>query len=294
MYSLIIIYLMSYKDSNFDLYNYNLQTSEYPSGLINDNINNYYNNLLNVPEPPPVETFKFDWSKFYSNYIEHNLLFIVILIGTVIFLVIRYYTLKAEKDDDNDTTDNSHYKSKKKNKQKKNSNNNINSTDYDKQKILNIIDELSNINYEEKSYTNNIINEYQQRLAILKELQFKQDLQQKEQLRQFQQLQELQQKIPNINNNIYKDTINELNHHTNKVNTNPNPNNANKSINKTTNKTVKIVDPDRHVLDQTIKNFDTDSDSDSDNDSYFYKLKKNKKTNKYNDFDGLCIEPPYN
>jgi hypothetical protein len=117
------------------------------SNLISKNIDNYFNELINkqvVPIPKKSTSFNI----FYKNYIEHNLLliFIIILIG--IFLLFKYY-LKENTNDDNyyDYKKNKNYKDddlKKKNKIKKKRE----LLAKEKNEILSIIDELSELNFE--------------------------------------------------------------------------------------------------------------------------------------------------
>ena len=52
----------------------------------------------------------------------------------------------------------------------------------------------------------------------------------------------------------------------------------------------KFVEPDRHPLDLTIKNNDTESDDDSN----YYQIKKYNKKNKDDIISDIYIEPPYN
>ena len=78
---------------NKKIYNFDI-TSEYNNALINKDINHYFDDLIskpNVEQTNIIIKSNYNFSKFYVDYIEHNLLFIVLLIGIVFFLVIRYF-----------------------------------------------------------------------------------------------------------------------------------------------------------------------------------------------------------
>lgn len=135
--------------------NNNFKSSDYNTGLVNHDIDNYFNNLLNKPIPTPTYSIAnkqgHSFSKFYSEYIEHNMLFIVLLIGIIIFLIIRYYI----KDMDIELFQSEYCTPKKKNKIVKTDNYKDmkeqlfqykKKLDKEKAKIINIIDELSSIN----------------------------------------------------------------------------------------------------------------------------------------------------
>jgi hypothetical protein len=147
-------------NGNFD--SFNIKSSEYNIGLVNHDIDNYFNDLLNKPIPPPaysiVNKQSYSFSKFYSEYIEHNMLFIVLLIGIVIFLVIRYYVkdmdtelFQPENSSKNTiiSKNNNHKKNKDKDSTKITKEQLLNykkKLDKEKEKIISIIDELSCIN----------------------------------------------------------------------------------------------------------------------------------------------------
>ncbi len=84
----------SLSNRDFEIYN-NYETTDFNSNpLINPKINDYFANILNQPEPPKtysvISKNDFTLKNFYQNYIEPNMLFIIIIIGFVIFLLIRY------------------------------------------------------------------------------------------------------------------------------------------------------------------------------------------------------------
>lgn len=165
----------------WEIYN-NLQSgsTEYDNLLINKDIDNYFNDIINKPIIPQSNTNPIKSgggiSKFYTDYIEHNLIFIVVLVGIIIFLVIRYYVKDFDSQDlEESKIDIKLDKSNKSNKQEivnKKINERIISKskklelekfkllnykrelDKEKQQILSIIDELSNINEYESNKNN--------------------------------------------------------------------------------------------------------------------------------------------
>ena len=261
----------SLTNRDYEIYNNMNYTSEYNPGLINPQINNFFNDVLNKPEPVYKSYIKneYTWKKFYKDYVEHNLLFIVILVGVIIFLIIRYHTkdmdpdkicdreFTDDTDSDDDDLDFDDKKMKKKLKKKyKTKLKKYKKELYDeKNKILNIIDELSNINYEDQSYNQYLKDNYEKQISQL-ESQRKQDM-----IEQQRQLNELRQ---------YNDLI--QGKKTDMMNLNIKPS------------------KDKSPLDHTIKNWE-DSDDDK---SSFYNLKKYKKQNNNDVINGLYIEAPYN
>jgi hypothetical protein len=173
---IFIEYIMnSLTNRDWELYNFggNGATSEYDNILINKDIDNYFNDLVSKPIVPVQTTIKptYSFDKFYSDYIEHNLIFIVVLIGIIIFLFIRHYV----KDFDNDTSNSDKTENFSNNKNESNTDDDSENNqkqieilkkkharklqieklrlakykrdlDVEKQKILSIIDELSNMN----------------------------------------------------------------------------------------------------------------------------------------------------
>lgn len=175
------------RERDWELYNFDNigGSTEYDNLLINKDIDNYFNDIISKPVPKTNTSIiksNYNLNKFYSDYIEHNLVFIVVLIGIIIFLIIRHYV----KDFDTNEKENIYgeeqsatngEKNKKRhqkrddrmeNKSKKleiERNKLINykmELDREKQQILTIIDELSNINeYENnKNYYNGQHNQY--------------------------------------------------------------------------------------------------------------------------------------
>jgi hypothetical protein len=170
----------SFTNKDYEIYNINATSDYYNPPLINNKINNFFNDIINKNDQPMMESIitksNYTWNKFYCDYIEHNLLFIVILIGVVIFCIIRYYSMdldpgiknnkkkykKHNYDTDTDTdTDSDEYVKKNskilRRKYKLKLDKYKEELYNEKRKILNIIDELSNINYE-----NNINTTYSQ------------------------------------------------------------------------------------------------------------------------------------
>jgi hypothetical protein len=164
----------------WELYNFNNigGSTEYDNLLINKDIDNYFNDIINKPISNVQSNLiksNGGLNKFYSDYIEHNLIFIVVLIGIIIFLIIRHYikdfdTFDSNKSNESNNTLNNN-KINKGNQEKQNEKiksisrknemekikliNYKKELDKEKQQILSIIDELSNINeYENNKYNN--------------------------------------------------------------------------------------------------------------------------------------------
>ena len=176
----------------WEIYNFEQMgaSTEYDNILINKDIDNYFNELISKPvlnKNTFIPKSNYNFEQFYLDYIEHNLLFIVLLIGIIIFLIIRYYIkdfdtfdsvnntgTNVNKDDDLITNNASidsddNMKNNKSNKSNKpNKLNKLNKLkkqqiekiklinykkklDQEKEKILSIIDELSNINQYEST-----------------------------------------------------------------------------------------------------------------------------------------------
>lgn len=185
----------SMKERDWELYNFDNigGSTEYDNLLINKDIDNYFNNIIAKPVPETnisIIKSKYNLNKFYSDYIEHNLVFIVVLIGIIIFLVIRHYvkdfdtfdTYEKKNDDVEIQSESNGEKNKRRhqrrdekieNKSKKleiERNKLINykmELDREKQQILSIIDELSNINEYENNknyYSGQHNNQYNQYL----------------------------------------------------------------------------------------------------------------------------------
>jgi len=183
------------KERDWELYNFDNigGSTEYDNLLINKDIDNYFNNIIAKPVPETnisIIKSKYNLNKFYSDYIEHNLVFIVVLIGIIIFLVIRHYvkdfdtfdTYEKKNDDVEIQSESNGEKNKRRhqrrdekieNKSKKleiERNKLINykmELDREKQQILSIIDELSNINEYENNknyYSGQHNNQYNQYL----------------------------------------------------------------------------------------------------------------------------------
>lgn len=171
---------------NFD---YHSGSTEYDNLLINKDIDNYFNDIINKPIIPQSNTNPIKsgggLSKFYTDYIEHNLIFIVVLVGIIIFLVIRHYVKDFDSQDLNShdlekskNPNSSDESTKQEIEKKKKINEKIilkkkkleleklklinykRELDKEKQQILSIIDELSNINeYESNKYNNTYLNQ---------------------------------------------------------------------------------------------------------------------------------------
>ena len=161
---------MNFNSKNdYELYDLNNNSTEHASLLVNKNIDNFFLDLLNKSEPKINKiTIKSQntLNKFYQDYIEHNLLFFILLIGIIIFLIIRYFSKESENMNQlHDYKENNYKENSKKIKQK---NRTIKSNDLikykkeldnEKKKILQIIDELSNLNNIseiDNNYKNNI------------------------------------------------------------------------------------------------------------------------------------------
>jgi hypothetical protein len=138
------------------------------SNLISKNISVYFNDLVNKPIISPTPK-KSTIITFYKNYVEHNLLLIIIIIFIILFLLFKYFT-KNINDDENDNnninnvSDDNNTIIKEKEKEKETINNKKKLIqkirkerellEKEKSEILSIIDELSEMNYKSRVYTN--------------------------------------------------------------------------------------------------------------------------------------------
>jgi len=128
------------------------------SNLISKNISGYFDDLINKPiitQPQKQSSMSF----FYKNYVEHNLLLIIIIIFIILFLLFKYFSKNINNDDENDT--NMKEKEKEKEIEKEIEKNNKKKEkeliqkirrerellEKEKSEILSIIDELSEMNY---------------------------------------------------------------------------------------------------------------------------------------------------
>jgi hypothetical protein len=308
--------MSSLTNKDYEIYNLN-HTSEYAGPLINGKINDYFNDILTKPEIKPISMItksEKNWGKFYRDYLEPNLLFFVLLIGVCIFLVIRYYTMdmdpgkerfnklddfidedeydEDENDEDEDMDLNNphsyikNHKKKIKKKYKTRIKKYKDELSNEKQKILDLIDELSSINYEDEKRYNKLNQDYQNQLLLFEQ---QRKLENVEQMRQLEELRRLGQIVKAKNNDGFSNQFV-------KFNTNSNTN-ANTNANTKTNGTklsgfIENDRPSKNPLDYTIKNVDTDTDADDD--SNYFKVNKSNNYNQDNYIDGLYIDTPYN
>lgn len=255
-------------ERDWEIYNYDNigGSTEYDNLLINKDIDNYFNNIISKPvvqTNTSIIKSNYNLNKFYNDYIEHNLIFIVVLVGIIIFLVIRHYvkdfdTFDAdnnkEESDKSTTKRNCIKKYKKQNERIKNKSKKLEiernklinykiELDKEKQQILTIIDELSNMN----EYENNI-NQYNQYN---------------------------QQNQNNQNNLVY------LNEDINAIYTHNYNDNQLKFSNQTNNiHTMAHNDNGTNIIYE------------NDNVSNFYDINKSQ-NKKINEIDGLYIDPPF-
>jgi hypothetical protein len=166
----------SLEGREWELYNFDKigGSTEYDNLLINKDIDNYFNDIINKPivrSDSNLIKSNGNLHKFYNDYIEHNLIFIVVLIGIIIFLVIRYYVKDFDTFDSDDSNSNLNNKQINKDNQKKHYEkikskkieieklkliNYKKKLDKEKQQILSIIDELSSINdFENNKHNSN-------------------------------------------------------------------------------------------------------------------------------------------
>ena len=237
---------------------------------------------MNVPEPP--KTYKIInknnsyFSIFYRDYLENNMLLIFIIFIIIIFLTIRYYT----KDIENEYFENKNNSNKKKLIYKKKISNEKNNLkkykkklDLEKEKIISIIDELSNINYEIDSikYQPTQINKINQanesnqnnKINEPKNINFKLDFQQKN----FNDIKN--NLINNVSSKLYTDdTYNLQDKIRNMVQSTIGTDNLKKNRNN-----------DReHIIDKGIPSS-----------KIYYDI--NKKLNENDLVEGMYVEPPY-
>jgi hypothetical protein len=147
------------------LYNYNNPNN---TNLISNKIDSYFNNLVTKIEPKSYKVCKneYTFSKFYNDYIDHNILILFLLLCLVIFLIFRYYNKYyiENYEDEIDIIKNKKKELYSKNKQNKQYKLDKQlkyvkeykkQLDYEKEKILSIIDELSSLeNTQNNDYTN--------------------------------------------------------------------------------------------------------------------------------------------
>lgn len=124
----------------WEIYNFDQlgASTEYDNILINKDIDNYFNDLISKPVPTQTNLnvkSSYNFEKFYSDYIEHNLLFIVLLIGIIIFLIIRHYI--KDFDTFNSVSDNTSLNKKNSDNLETNKNNKINNREIDNGEIDN-------------------------------------------------------------------------------------------------------------------------------------------------------------
>lgn len=105
---------MNYNSKNNLFENNNLEIlNNNHSMLISKKIDTYFNDLIKTPEPIQVSGGKseFSFSKFYYEYVEHNLLLLFIILCLVIFLIIKYIN-KNYPDEEVNFAKNTNYKNK--------------------------------------------------------------------------------------------------------------------------------------------------------------------------------------
>ena len=249
----------------WELYNIGSST-EYDNLLINKDIDNYFNNIINKPtvqyNSNPIKS-NGGLQKFYSDYIEHNLIFIVVLIGIIIFLIIRYYVKDLDTFDTNSSINGKKVEYQKeqsykqnekfKTKSRKLENEKLKLINYkreldkEKQQILSIIDELSNINDNENCKMNLTIDDP----YINSNMNYIKD----------------NQDINKMYSNNYNDAINKIGY-----------SNYNSQL------------ESRTLPHNYIKNNITNYKDDEISNYYNINKIKNDETNK---IDGLYIEPPF-
>ena len=268
-------------ERKWELYNFdNIGiSSEYNNLLINKDIDNYFNDIISKPIHVPqynssIIKSNYNLNKFYLDYIEHNLLFIVVLVGIIIFLIIRHYGKDFDRFDSVNNIDNTNLnkpnKSNKFNKSNKSNKPNKQNDILKKTKKL----------YQEQ---NEKIKNKSKKLEIEKNklINYKMELN-----REKQQILSIIDELSNINdynknNQIYLDQdINTLysNNYNNQMKLNNQYNNQYNNI-----KTRAHNDNDN--IDNTISFQD-------DNTSNYYDINK-KQNDKMNEIDGLYIEPPF-
>ena len=80
-------FLEKFNNNNFEVVN------NPKSLLISKKIENYFDDLIKVPDIPQnggVSSTSFSFSNFYKEYIEHNILLLFIIMCLVIFLIVKY------------------------------------------------------------------------------------------------------------------------------------------------------------------------------------------------------------
>lgn len=178
-------FLEKFNNNNFEVVN------NTKSLLISKKIENYFDDLIKVPDVAQnggVTSTSFSFSNFYKEYIEHNILLLFIIMCLVIFLIVKYinkhyysftttpiqndnkyenykYENYSYDDDDTDEIEENKkkYIKKKLEKQKllklkKENERQKHLLELEKQSIMDIIDELSNINNQKINKNIKLIN----------------------------------------------------------------------------------------------------------------------------------------
>jgi hypothetical protein len=249
-------------------------STEYDNLLINKDIDNYFNDIINKPivkTNSNIGKLNGNFDKIYEDYIEPNFIFIVVLIGIIIFLTIRHYIK------DFDTFDSNNYN----NMNNANNTNNTNNTNDLNEKILEKnkskskkleIEKIKLINYKRE-----LDKEKQQILSIIDELSNMNDMESNVGMNSNPKPK------PNINyvkeqdiNAIYSDNYNNYNNYNNQVGF--------------YNNQMELGIKTRAHNDNNI-NVNMTKYAD-DNVSNYYDMNK-MQNDKTNEIDGLYIEPPF-
>lgn len=258
-----------FKNRDWEIYNFEFnKSSEYDNILINKDIENYYNDIISKPIQTHNTLFKstYTFDKFYYDYIEPNSLVMILLIGLVIFLIIRKYCKDIELDEFNSNNSNNNFEhftneSEKLNELNSKKNNRIKSKKTNKIKKTNNTDKINLIKQQNKLliYKKKLDEEKQQILSIIDELSS---------LNENEYLKALNKHNSYSNSNIYENyDINShyANNYSNKMKF------FNKSNNSNNNQNIP-------------HNF-----SDTNN----YSNVNNPQTDESNKFDELYVEPPF-
>lgn len=257
-------------------------STEYDNILINKDIDNYFNDLLSKPVPMQnnlISKSNYNFDKFYSDYIEHNLLFIVVLVGIIIFLIIRHYI----KDFDSFSSEslNSNDNSLKKNNKDMNVNVNMkvnedSDEDVNKEDVYN-----EDVNEEDV----NIIQIKKNKLRKLNQIKKKQ---QNEKIKLFNYKKQLDNEKEKILSII--DELSNINEYEN-LRSQPYPKYLGQNINTHYNNEPDYLDSHK-FFNQQIDNFPKLPHNMNDS-SHYYDINKNQ-DDETNKIDGLYIEPPFN
>lgn len=256
-------------------------STEYDDILINKDIHNYFNDLisksttstststLTLAQNNNIIKSNYNFEKFYFDYIEHNMIFIVVLIGIIIFLIIRYYVKDFDSFDLTNSNDNLNNDDVDSNNDNVDLNNDVNSNNVKKNKI-------SNIKYQKNKFNKLAQIKKKQHYEKIKLINYK------------KKLDEEKKKILSI--------IDELSNINQYENSQSNSQFNSSYLDSNINSHYNIIDNQNQTnglnfFNEHINNFEK-SPHNLDDNSHYYDINK-KFDDEINKINGLYVEPPF-